>query len=284
MEIYVAEIPSLAGFTSKELDVETSLYHLGVRSYDPWSGRFMETDPLADLSSGESPYIYSNDDPVEFSDPTGNYSYEIDGTPVSQSVGQELQQSYAQNYVLEQQTRQYQMGITVNHIIHNLSTTDKKLLTALGSQAATPYATYRQEIAGGTFTKEIAGFMFTVFNRLASGYWGNSIKSVIYSPGQYDEVYHSIFRYVLTGSDFNSALNKREAAVRWVLNGIIGGSISDPIGGAMFYHSTIRHSGQWDTPPWDDFMFYTFGSGVLPSSFKLYYYGNSIFVNWNGLH
>jgi RHS repeat-associated protein len=34
MEIYVAEIPSLAGFTGKERDVETGLDYFGARYYD----------------------------------------------------------------------------------------------------------------------------------------------------------------------------------------------------------------------------------------------------------
>ena len=38
MEIHVAEIPPLAGFTSKELDAETGLYYFGARYYDAWSG------------------------------------------------------------------------------------------------------------------------------------------------------------------------------------------------------------------------------------------------------
>ena len=59
------------GFTSKELDGETGLYHMGARSYDPWSGRFEETDPLAVLSPEESPYAYSFDNPIAYSDPFG---------------------------------------------------------------------------------------------------------------------------------------------------------------------------------------------------------------------
>ncbi len=109
MEIYVAEIPPGAGFTGKELDAETGLYHLGARSYDPWSGRFLETDPLGDLSFGESPYSYSHDNPVEFSDPSGEYSYEINGVPVSNQVGQSFMSSAdIGQYELGQQHQAYE--------------------------------------------------------------------------------------------------------------------------------------------------------------------------------
>ena len=107
MEIDVAEIPPLAGFTGKELDAETGLYHLGARSYDPWSGLFMETDPLADLSSGDSPYMYSNDSPIAYSDPTGAYSYAIDGMSVSSQVGQSFYSMMeGPTYQIDQQVQQ----------------------------------------------------------------------------------------------------------------------------------------------------------------------------------
>ncbi len=63
------------GFTSKELDAETGLYHLGARTYDPWSGRFLSVDPLASDSTLApwSPYQYSFDNPVRFKDPTGKW-------------------------------------------------------------------------------------------------------------------------------------------------------------------------------------------------------------------
>ncbi len=68
-------------FTSKELDAETGLYHLGARSYDAWSGRFFSVDPMASDSTLTpwSPYQYSFDNPIRFKDqqvsgPTGRYS------------------------------------------------------------------------------------------------------------------------------------------------------------------------------------------------------------------
>ncbi|MDG7000193.1 MAG: RHS repeat-associated core domain-containing protein, partial [Nitrososphaerota archaeon] len=72
-------------FTSKELDAETGLYHLGARSYDPWSGRFEETDPLSDFYPDQSPYSYSFDNPILFEDASGdtvttNWQYGLDNT------------------------------------------------------------------------------------------------------------------------------------------------------------------------------------------------------------
>ncbi len=58
-------------FSSKELDAETSLYYFGARYYDPWSGRWMSVDPLANKYPGWSPYNYVEDDPVLIVDPNG---------------------------------------------------------------------------------------------------------------------------------------------------------------------------------------------------------------------
>ncbi len=71
MEIDVAEIPLRAGFTSKELDPETSLYYFGARYYDPWRGQLNSIDPHSDLYAWSSPYSYAGDNPVSFLDRTG---------------------------------------------------------------------------------------------------------------------------------------------------------------------------------------------------------------------
>ena len=77
MEIDVAEIPPLAGFTSKELDPETSLYYFGARYYakhpsdDSWSGTWLTVDPMASKYPGWSPYSCVQDNPVRFVDPNG---------------------------------------------------------------------------------------------------------------------------------------------------------------------------------------------------------------------
>ncbi len=288
------------GFTSKELDAETGLYHLGARSYDPWSGRFLETDPLGDLSFGESPYSYSHDNPVEFSDPSGEYSYEINGVPVSNQVGQSFMSSAdIGQYQLAQQARQYQEQNQVSQIIHNLSAGDQNLLTALGASEAS---------ASAASAKEIAGILFTVFNRLATGY-GNakSMSDVVYYSGAYNGINTAIFFYALNGyipltrnwgkgfeSDWNrlgpayifNRFDYRISTVRNVLNGIINGSIQNPVGNSMFYHAL--NAGQWNTPPWDTYVrylnaIYLTGGEATSPGWEQYLYGNTVFINWNGL-
>ena len=75
MEIDVAEIPPLAGFTSKELDLTTSLYYFGARYYSAWAGRWLSVDPLANKYPGWSPYNYVQDDAADLTHRTGKRAW-----------------------------------------------------------------------------------------------------------------------------------------------------------------------------------------------------------------
>jgi len=60
-------------FTGEQLDSTTGLYYLRARQYDPGTGRFLTTDPLA--SPTGHPYIgsysYGRDNPCRYVDPSG---------------------------------------------------------------------------------------------------------------------------------------------------------------------------------------------------------------------
>jgi RHS repeat-associated protein len=58
-------------FTGKELDSETGLYYLGARYYSPVDGIFLSTDPLAGSFPSWGPYVYTLNNPVRLTDPTG---------------------------------------------------------------------------------------------------------------------------------------------------------------------------------------------------------------------
>jgi RHS repeat-associated protein len=55
------------GFTGEQQDSESGLVYLRARYYDPRTGRFLSADPVP----GEHPYVYANNNPLRFIDPTG---------------------------------------------------------------------------------------------------------------------------------------------------------------------------------------------------------------------
>lgn len=61
------------GYTGHEEDPETSLSYMQQRYYDPESGRFVSTDPVATTDDGGSfnRYAYVGNDPMDRSDPSG---------------------------------------------------------------------------------------------------------------------------------------------------------------------------------------------------------------------
>ncbi len=59
-------------YNGKELDVETSCYAYGDRSYDPWAGLFHSVDPFADKYRWQSPYSYALDNPEVLIDINGD--------------------------------------------------------------------------------------------------------------------------------------------------------------------------------------------------------------------
>jgi len=64
---------TLFGFAGEQYDVETGLYYLRARYYDPAWGRFTRPDPLgpAPGAGHESTYLYAGGSPLSFVDPTG---------------------------------------------------------------------------------------------------------------------------------------------------------------------------------------------------------------------
>ena len=58
-------------FNGKERDEETGLYYYGARYYDPWSAVWSGVDPMWVKYPNISPFVYCDNNPVIYVDPTG---------------------------------------------------------------------------------------------------------------------------------------------------------------------------------------------------------------------
>ncbi len=54
-------------YQGQQFDIETGLYYLRARYYNPVTGRFSSTDPVTE----NHPYSYAGADPIDKDDPTG---------------------------------------------------------------------------------------------------------------------------------------------------------------------------------------------------------------------
>ena len=58
------------GYTGREYDAESGLYHYRARAYDPAAGVFVQSDPL-DMVDGPNLYAYASNSPFNWGDPEG---------------------------------------------------------------------------------------------------------------------------------------------------------------------------------------------------------------------
>jgi RHS repeat-associated protein len=63
------------GFAGQYLDPVSDFYYLRARWYDPGTGEFLSVDPMVIQTT--QPYSYAGNDPVNASDPTGEYEHNL---------------------------------------------------------------------------------------------------------------------------------------------------------------------------------------------------------------
>src|SRR5690554_6906214 len=68
---YLSGSRTKEGFTGKERDDETGFDYFGARTYSSELGRFIQVDPLAEEFPEWSPYNYTMNNPLRYTDPTG---------------------------------------------------------------------------------------------------------------------------------------------------------------------------------------------------------------------
>ena len=63
-------------FTGRRFDIEIGLYYYRARYYDPFTGRFLQTDPIG-YGDGMNMYAYGGNNPLDCTDPSGTMPIQI---------------------------------------------------------------------------------------------------------------------------------------------------------------------------------------------------------------
>lgn len=82
------------GFTGHEYDVETGLYYMKARFYDPQTGRFLTEDPFGGTPFEPASlhrYLYAYGNPTVYVDPSGECVGELQRTELCQAIARALE-------------------------------------------------------------------------------------------------------------------------------------------------------------------------------------------------
>ena len=93
----VDQIEQQYGFTGREHDDESDLIHARMRSNDPRTGQFIQTDPLGLAGDGPNTYTYALNDPFGRTDPSGLVSTSTYYSPNATDARRQMQGSVTTN-------------------------------------------------------------------------------------------------------------------------------------------------------------------------------------------
>lgn len=112
-------------FTGREFDEETGIYNYRARYYDSAEGRFLQRDP-SEKQSGENLYAYTDDNPLNQTDPSGRDELKLSIKGFGPTTGNCGGYSWRAAWRLNQPTKHEQGGWIVQHIQAEIKAEDAK--------------------------------------------------------------------------------------------------------------------------------------------------------------
>ncbi|MFE1788996.1 polymorphic toxin-type HINT domain-containing protein [Streptomyces sp. NPDC059525] len=112
------------GFVGGIKEAATGLTLLGAREYDPTTGRFISPDPLIDAGDPQqwNAYAYSNNSPINASDPSGKM-FSCEGSACDSHPGWEENESHVSHWYDDDE---YEATRALSHANNTLSAAKKK--------------------------------------------------------------------------------------------------------------------------------------------------------------
>ncbi len=236
-------------FTGHEFDDEAGLniYYMIARGYDPVLGRFLQVDPLANEFAGWSPYSYTFNNPLKFTDPTGmsplgDY-FDIQGNYLG-SDNKDDGKIYIRN-----NDGDLKFGTGV--LSGNDTFSEVSSNSGIGLLARIGFAEFR----GSNSTEQQVGMDITL-NRVVSDKFPNSLKKVITQNKQYSSLNDgdpnkSFFENPVSQIKLSGA--NKEAWTRSASNAIkvYQGEVRGISKGALLYYSPQSMKPLGSTPRWN---------------------------------
>ncbi|MFH1506367.1 MAG: RHS repeat-associated core domain-containing protein [archaeon] len=164
------------GYTGKEQDI-TGLKYYGARYYDPEIGRFITVDPIKD---GMNFYVYANNNPMRFIDPTGLYDTDAQESEVTDEFPKHGQVSVGN----------FDIGLRYDPKAHGSGRTDRSFYSQEEGFVETGEARITEEGEEKTsweFQGESAGIDLTYQPEESKSYGGVSLSA---GWGEYTSSYY----------------------------------------------------------------------------------------------